>query len=157
LRNHSRCRAAYDDGLAILEQALGAILQHAEGAPGTRDLIDPALEARRNREIPDRSFDDEQIRRLELGDQLLGVVERARLFVGTLDGIGKARADPGEIGHGNALRHVTNDGRDVTVRSLGFRHQEVAELAAFGMFAAGTGLDSQNFHDALHANALLVG
>lgn len=43
------------------------------------------------------------------------------------------------------------------MRSLGFRHQEVAELAAFGMFAAGAGLDSQNFHDALHADALLVG
>src|SRR6266404_6094004 len=41
-----------DDGLAILQQALGAGLRHPEGAARPHHLVEPCLQARRDREVP---------------------------------------------------------------------------------------------------------
>jgi hypothetical protein len=41
-----------DDGLAILQQALGAGLRHPEGAARPYHLVEPCLQARRDGEVP---------------------------------------------------------------------------------------------------------
>jgi hypothetical protein len=116
--------------LLAFEQTLRAVFRVAEGEARTSHHIDPGLERGRYAEVVDRRPDHHDVRRLQFGDQRVGLRERGALLRGALVGRREIRVDPGLVDERQApVQHAPGQ-LDAAVALLERTHQVGAQHAA---------------------------